>query len=482
MSNITAIVNIYKRPHVLASQIAAIRAQTVPPACIFIWNNGNKSVDLSAYKDASDIRVFDNNYNYGVWSRFLIGLLAPTEFVCIFDDDTLPGTRWFENCLASMAKKEALYGTIGVLFTDSSDRYISLKRYGWDGPADISMPADIVGHSWFFRREWLGYFTREVPQVYTKISNGEDVHFSFMLQKYASIPTYVPPHPAHDKSLWGSQPSTAWAYGCDGNSETGAHFPIDIMYKEYLDRGFRTCIQRQSATSETDFVFFLNKFRTKQPFALIRPADGEYQVLQNNTLTNIDNWTFEKGGKLHRDLTDAIELAVNKCCYIGIPCETCNTSMARWYYSNFKMNPLYTTFANVFVNKNWTPFINFLKDEKLPFTFIGPCNKASPFLVEDFIQIPEFLVNNWGTEGDATIERILSIVTKKESHIFFFSCGPVAKILVAKAWAAHPKNIYVDVGSSLDLYLKGTTNRHYTITGDGLNTLVCSFSPSLITL
>ena len=481
MSNITAIVNIYKRPHVLESQITAIRAQTIPPACIFIWNNGNKDVDLSAYKGASDIRVFDNNYNYGVWSRFLIGLLAPTEYICIFDDDTIPGNRWFENCLGAMSKKAALYGTIGVLFKDL-DRYSHLKRYGWDGPCDRSMPVDIVGHSWFFRREWLGYFTREEPQVYTKISNGEDVHFSFMLQKYANIPTYVPPHPNSDISLWGSQPTTAWKYGTDGNSETGAHFPIDVMFKEYIARGFRTCIQRQTATSETDFQYFLQKIRTRQPFGILRPADGEFHVLQNNTLTNIDNWTFTNGGKLYRDLTDAIELAVNKCCYVGIPCETCNTSMAQWYYTRFQMNPLYTTFANIFVNKNWTPFVNFLQDEKIPFTFIGPSNKASPFLVQDFIQIPEFLVNNWDSEGDATIDRILSIISKKESHIFLFSAGPVAKILIAKAWALHPKNIYMDIGSCLDLYLKGSTNRHYTIAGDGLNTLVCNFSPSLITI
>jgi hypothetical protein len=33
---------------------------------------------------------------------------------------------------------------------------------------------------------------------------GEDMHFSYMLQKYAGIPTIVPPHPKSDKSLWGS--------------------------------------------------------------------------------------------------------------------------------------------------------------------------------------------------------------------------------------------------------------------------------------
>jgi hypothetical protein len=30
------------------------------------------------------------------------------------------------------------------------------------------------------------------------------MHFSYMLQKYANIPTYVPPHPRNNKELWGS--------------------------------------------------------------------------------------------------------------------------------------------------------------------------------------------------------------------------------------------------------------------------------------
>lgn len=108
-ADITAIINIYKRPHTVDIQLAAIRAQTIKPKCIFIWNNGNKDIDLSKYKEMTDVRVFDNNFNYGVWSRFLIGFLAPTEYVCIFDDDTVPGERWFENCVSSMNKREALY-------------------------------------------------------------------------------------------------------------------------------------------------------------------------------------------------------------------------------------------------------------------------------------------------------------------------------------------------------------------------------------
>ena len=45
---------------------------------------------------------------------------------------------------------------------------------------------------------------------------GEDMHFSYMLQKYAGIKTFVPPHPISDKELWGSIKGAE--YGGDQNS------------------------------------------------------------------------------------------------------------------------------------------------------------------------------------------------------------------------------------------------------------------------
>jgi hypothetical protein len=474
-SDITAIVNVFKRPHTLDMQIDAIRSQTIPPKFIFIWNNGNKTIDLSKYKEMPDVRVFDNSHNFGVWSRFLIGFLAPTEYVCIFDDDTIPGSRWFENCINSMKKQKALYGTIGVIFNDL-DKYTHHKRYGWDGACDKSMPVDIVGHSWFFRREWLSFFVREAPQVYSKIACGEDMFFSFMLQKYANIPTLVPPHPMNDTSLWGSQPKTAWEYGCDGNSETGCHYSLDDMFREYITRGFTTLKQRQIASSTTDLEMFKEKILNRCPFAIIRPSDGEYMVLQNQTLTNCDNWTFNSGGRLRTDLMNAIELATKTCCYIGIPCECDSKSIAEWYYNTFNLHPLYTTFANIFVNANWKNFIEFLINKKISFTFVGPKNNDSPFVIDNFIHIPEFLVNDWDKQSDTYINLINTATSNCKNKIFLFSCGPIAKILIANAWANNPTNIYIDVGSSLDLFLKGSTNRYYT-SGPQKS---CCFTPDLI--
>ena len=482
-SNITAIVNIFRRTYAFENQIKAIREQSIPPKSIIIWNNGNKAIDLTKYKNDIFFKVFDCNYNSGVWSRFLISQLADTEYVCIFDDDTIPGNNWFKNCMDSMNQKEALYGTIGVVFKNTN-KYDVLRRYGWDsynnGNNTVSKPVDIVGHSWFFKKKWISYFTRDPPKVNEYFSVGEDINFSFMLQKYANISTYVPPHPINDLSLFGSIPKTAWELGCDGNSGSNVVKTFDEAISDTLSNGFNLLINRQTANSSDDFIYFMDKIKNNIPFALIRPGDGEYHILQNTSLTTIDNWTFNSNGKLHNDLNNAIHLASKKNCYIGIPCGCCNLNMAKWYISNYAIHPLYTTFANIFVNKNWKKFINYFVNEKISFIFIGPNNLPNSFFVQRYMNIPLYLVNNWDNEGEQFLQSILQEVKKYKNKIYLFSGGPISKIIIAHAWNEHPYNIYLDIGSSLDIFTKGVSNREYVIDGSPLSQSECKFDSNVI--
>jgi hypothetical protein len=480
MDEITAIVNVFKRPHTLAQQIQAILNQTIPPKCIFIWNNGNP-VDLGHFKSNPVIRIFNSSHNFGVWSRFLIGFLAPTKYICIFDDDTIPGNRWFENCVNTMNQKEALLGTIGVLF-EADTHYSHLKRYGWDGNREESMPADIVGHSWFFKKDWLSYFTREPPQVHERLTSGEDIHFAYTLQKYANIPVYVPPHPPNDRSLWGSQPETAWGYGTDGNSETVRFTPLSVTYCEYIQRGFRVLVQRHTKTMKDDFDFFCKQILAKTPFALLRPSDGEFRVLQNQTLTNCDNWTFTAGGRLQRDLTEAIQLAQKTNAHIGIPCDCCHLGMCQWYIHQYHLHPNYTTFANVLVNGNWSNWVKLLEDQQVQFTYIGSGTQSTKFAVKKSIILDPLLVNDWDTKADETLRHITEEIGSAKGDLFLFCCGPIAKILIAQLWAKNPQNIYIDAGSSLDTFFKGSTNRFYVDSTHELSKKQCQFTKNSIQL
>jgi hypothetical protein len=150
-----------------------------------------------------------SNTNLGVWARFAYALNCDTEYICIFDDDTIPGARWIENCLNTMKSHEGLLGTSGHLYSipnpnvHQSSFFENYLRFGWTHNNTATIEVDLVGHSWFFKREWLSVFWRELPNPIYKTC-GEDMHFSYMLQKYLGLKTYVPPHPPLEKEMWGS--------------------------------------------------------------------------------------------------------------------------------------------------------------------------------------------------------------------------------------------------------------------------------------
>ena len=266
------------------------------------------------------------------------------------------------------------------------------------------------------------------------------------------------------------------------NSGSNVKSTFHDAYKGIQSSGFTNLVKRLNATSITDFDMFLKKMTNIEPFALIRPADGEYQVLMNNTLTNIDSWTFLKDGKLKTDLDNAINMASKNNCYVGIPCECCNLEMGKWYVNTYNMEPKYLTFANIFVNNNWKKWIGYILNNRIQFTFIGPNKLPANFCVEKYINIPLYLVNSWDNDGDNFINMILKEVENYKNKIVMFAGGPVSKIAISKCWEKNPNNIYLDVGSSLDYFMKGSSNRVYTNDENPLSKKVCRFSSKIITI
>jgi len=197
--DITVILNCYRRPYNLKMQVDAIRAQSVKPVQIWLWINyheDNKDFDPSTL---GVDKVFSNDFNWKFYGRFAAALLADTEYVAIYDDDTIPGKRWHENCLKTMKTHEGILGSAGIIL--KSDRYVNHDRCGWPTQNREVTEVDLVGHSWFFKREWLRYLWQEKPVTW---ENGEDIQFGFMAKVHGGIPTYCPPHPPEDRELHGS--------------------------------------------------------------------------------------------------------------------------------------------------------------------------------------------------------------------------------------------------------------------------------------
>lgn len=214
MKNITVILNCYKRPEYLKQQIESIRNQTVDVDDIFIWYN--KPEDGNQY-DITDLgcKVATCNHNFKFHGRFAYGLLARSEYVAFFDDDTIPAPKWFENCLNTIENGyDGILGSAGVYL--EHDVYKPHTKIGWNGVHSESVrQVDLVGHAWFMRRDYLKYLWYDEPISW---ENGEDIQLSYLAKKYGNVDTFVPPHPESNKDIWGGIHKFSHQYGNDTNA------------------------------------------------------------------------------------------------------------------------------------------------------------------------------------------------------------------------------------------------------------------------
>lgn len=216
MKTVTVVLNGFKRQHTLPEQLEALAAQSHPIEKIFYFNLRKKdTTHLPDYEllEKHGVEYADTSHDYGVWGRFTFALNATTDFICVLDDDVIPGKRYIENCVASYSKKKGIYGTLGSAYDFRKKEFVN---YGWKGVNnDEIRQVNYLYQTWFMPREALHAFWSESrPERLTRNRRcGEDMNISLMAKKKLGIKTYVVPHPENDRELWGNV--TAEKYGVD---------------------------------------------------------------------------------------------------------------------------------------------------------------------------------------------------------------------------------------------------------------------------
>ena len=213
---VSIILTLFKKPDTLQKQIEAILNQSLKPKEILLFQDGI----IEPYKICIDQKILKllkkyqiSETNKGVWERFKFAQEASSKYICLFDDDTIPGNRWLENCHYNMMFNEGIYGTVGIILKNYKDYpYKDYFRIGWVQPFSKAVKVDFVGHSWFFKRSYLKYMfdNTEKYQAYKYVA--EDMCLSFKCKQHGIL-TYVPPHPYGKMELWGSQKEFASKYG-----------------------------------------------------------------------------------------------------------------------------------------------------------------------------------------------------------------------------------------------------------------------------
>lgn len=180
--DISVMLTSFKRPQNLAAQLEAVRNQSIKPARIVIWHNGSDCKPDMKLLGNEDY-VFCKS-NWGVWPRMEFCRNFDTELCVVLDDDTVPGRRAFEVCYEALQETGGVIGGNGVCFSEGTRwprQYIGL-----DGHRDEPVRVDIVGHLWFFMRDWLrDYSAADTPR---HPHCGEDYHWSFVTGNNCWVP------------------------------------------------------------------------------------------------------------------------------------------------------------------------------------------------------------------------------------------------------------------------------------------------------
>lgn len=468
-AEITCILNVFKRFSIFEEQLAAIRSQTIPPKRIIVWNNAPQHHEALMKFASEDLIVVTTSRNMGVWARFFsVYPLLSGQFVCVCDDDTMPASRWFENCVETMKTYNALLGTIGVIFKPG-DTYERERRVGWDEPNETAEYADIVGHSWFFKREWISTLMKELPNIDEKyLTCGEDMHLSYTLRKYLHIPTIVPPHPKSNNALWGADNAKSWEYGNVNSTfvSTGIQ-KFNQAIIDYESRGLEKIRTREGAIRKwsTCLDYFLDKLRKKEPFAIMRYGDGEKYILDDRTIQvgTCDNWKYTSGSKMHKQLLKTLKMT-NTNVYYGVSGLSDCPETYKYYYNTI-LNKSNITYANIFVNQNYPKLVEFLKSFEAGCVLIS-CNrpetgKIGAVSVIEHVPISDKLVNDWDARCDEYLSIMKTLAARYNRTLFFVSAGPLSEVFIQTMYELNPDNTYVDVGSAIDEFTKGVVTRPY---------------------
>lgn len=220
-----------------------------------------------------------------------------------------------------------------------------------------------------------------------------------------------------------------------------------------------------------DFSEALRLISESDSFALSRFADGEANILKNNTIGNKDGWLYKKDKNLvfRADLRRSLQCTDPGFVY-GISCTCCDEPNHRFLLEQIKTARENLTFSNIWVNANFPLFhehffktlISTGKDIVLCTNSKAKTKNIRDVLpIRDFIPIPGNCVHYWEEKRDY-IRGLLDLKgSTSRDRIYLFAAGPLSEILIYELWQINPKNILLDIGSTLDPLLFKRKSRVY---------------------
>lgn len=204
-----------------------------------------------------------------------------------------------------------------------------------------------------------------------------------------------------------------------------------------------------------------------EPVALARFGDGELALMNQQPVGG------QAGGvsALGEALT---QTARNPDLIQGIPCSCCNDA-AKAGLLEVCQGEL--TFANVFINGNWTRFCELVRDYPKP-VFLIASNRAKqlkrlPVSVSGFYGIPGGCVAYFDQAREELKIEMGLIAKHWPGVLMLVAAGPLGTVLVDYLHQANPAIQALDIGSALDPWLFDYQTKPYQNPASAIAKKVC---------
>jgi len=210
---------------------------------------------------------------------------------------------------------------------------------------------------------------------------------------------------------------------------------------------------------DQDIKVFEEKLRNKEPFSFSKFADGEWAVMMDKDLNNREFW-FKEG----KEFSDARDRLIESFQYknphyhVGISCPCCQGELTHLEMKVFSGQPdERLTWANLWVNSNYQYYLDNIVPLFNDYNVALVAHENSvvsrlPFEPKIFCTV----TNNAWIASHHKLERMIKIIDEDqmEGWLFLFCCGPFGNILCHRFTEHNDKNTYLDIGSTLNPFLK----------------------------
>lgn len=187
-------------------------------------------------------------------------------------------------------------------------------------------------------------------------------------------------------------------------------------------------------------------------------CDGEWAVLSNNPINNKEFWfdpNNEKDQSKRQALLDAFQYK-NDRYFVGITCvNVFGLDTHRQMVSLSGQDQDHLTWADIWVNSNYRYYLQNivpLYNKKPVVLFCNRNAKMDHLPFTPYLHMPVDH-NAWEYNWDI-IEVAENISKGLNDTIFLFCCGPFGNILCHKLTESNPNNTYLDIGSTLNPFIR----------------------------